>query len=353
MSKYVSVDTASPPGGDQNFLVGVVIEVDDKEGFRENYFKKVREFVRENSIEKPFPVIKSRTAIDNLPSYNVSEGMGSLVEDIISNPHISRINVSIGWYGTEAELDFKSKSENPINGNTFASNYLSQYFNIVALWRYHRSHEHNLAQKALVDNIQGHITKAWKYCGNQFDISMVPNGDLTYPSLSAADIIAYNIAGFLAGHSEDKFTNFPDLVEDYIINRRNWDTQPYIKAEAVNERYTDHIVPTLPYTIQDSIHYPHPVLFVHDDVLSGSDNSVLARTDFHAIARKWAYEKEGCVVNLKASRLPNTVRNDDVIVYTKGTDSSVPQLLQDLHPTKDISVIDSDELIDQLTGDNF
>lgn len=349
MSELVAVDTATPPGGDQYFNVGAVVEVSDTDKFREHYFDIIRSFVRENDLEIPFPVIKSRTAVERLPSYKIRDGMDGLVEDLIENPGISRINVAIGWYGQDVELEFKSDSENPVNKNTFASNYLSQFFNIVALWRYHRSHKQDLAKKALIDNVQGHVTKAWKYCGNTFDIDMVPNGDLTYPSISTADFIAYNLATFLSGIDEDKFTEFPDIAAEYIVNRRNWDTRPYVKAEAVNERYTDHIVPTLPYTIQDFLHYPHPVLFVHDEILSGQDKSMLTRSDFHAIARKWAYDNGGCVVNLKSDRLPNIAKNGDMIVYTKGTDPALPQLLQDLHPTKDLEVVDSDELIARLT----
>ncbi|WP_435196420.1 hypothetical protein [Natronomonas sp. EA1] len=348
MSEYVAVDTASPPGGDLFFTVGVVVEISDKDKFRSYYFEKIRNFLRTHQIEIPFPVIKARTIVDNLPSYEIRDGNQRLVQDLISNPGISRINISIGWYGADVQLGFKDSAN--LNGNTFASDYLEQYFNIVALWRYHKSHTQNLAPEALIDNVQGHITKAWKYCGNEFDLNFIPNGDLTYPSLSTADIIAYNLGTYLAGHEEDKLTNFPDIASEYIIQRRNWDVQPYIHAEAVNERYTDHIVPTLPYTIQDSIHYPHPVLFIHDEILSGEDKSVLPRTDFHAIARKWAYENDGCVVNLKPSRLPGILRSDDVIVYTKGSDSSVPRLLQDLHPTKELEIMDSDELIDELTS---
>lgn len=349
MSEFVAVDATSPPGSDLYFNVAVVVEIDDENEFRDHYFQKVREFLSKHEIELPFPVLKSRTVLENLPSYSMRDGFDGLVDDIIKNPGISRINVCIGWYSADVDLEFKD-SGNEINGNTFASNYLDQYFNIVALWRYHKAHDHDLAKRAYVDNISGHITKAWKYCGNEFNINMVPNGDLTYPSISTADIIAYNVGTFLAGHEEDKLTKFPELAEEFIIRRRNWDTSPYIHAEAVNERFTDHIVPTLPYTIQDPLHYPHPVLFVYDDILSSDDKSVLPRTDFHGIARKWAYENGGCVVNLAPSRLPSIVRNDDVIVYTKGSDSSVPELLQDLHPTKDLEIMDSDELFEELTS---
>lgn len=322
----------------------------DREQFRQWYFDAVSEFVGSHGIETPFNVIKSRTAVERLPSYSIRDGMDGLLEDLAANPAISRMNVAVGWYGTDVELEFKGKQENPINGNTFASDYLAQYFNVVALWRYHKSHDRNRADRALMDNVQGHVTKAWKYCGKTFDLNLVPNGDLIYPVISTADIVAYNLATFLSGHDEDKFTEFPALAEDFLINRRNNNTSPYIKAEFVNERLTDHIVPTLPYTIQDQLHYPHPVLFVHDEILTGDERGALARTDFHALARKWAHERTGCVVNLKPDRLPSVVQDGDTIVYTRGSDPSLPDLLQELHMSTDIDVIDSRELIERLSG---
>ncbi len=350
MADYVAVDTATPPGGDQFFTVGAVIEIDDLEAFRESYFDTISNFVDSNGLETPFKVIKSRTAVERLPSYQIRDRVDKLVDGLVANPGISRMNVAIGWYGTDVELEFKGDSENPINGNTFASNYLSQYFNIVALWRYHQSHDFERAETALIDNVQGHVTKAWKYCGKTFDMSLVPNGDLIYPSISTADIIAYNLATFLSGHEEDKFTNFPNLAEDFLIKRRDSSVSPYVKAEVVNERYTDHIVPTLPYTIQDQLHYPHPVLFVYDEILTEEHKGALDKTDFHALARKWAYKKEGCVVNLKPDRLPSIAQSKDKIVYTRGSDESLPDLLQGLHPTKHIEVIDSREMIRRLSS---
>jgi hypothetical protein len=57
MSELVAVDSTSPPGGDQNFVVGVVVEIDDVDEFRDNYFEAVRGFVRDYEIEIPFPSV--------------------------------------------------------------------------------------------------------------------------------------------------------------------------------------------------------------------------------------------------------------------------------------------------------
>lgn len=338
MTEFVAVDASSPPGGENFFTIGVAVEISDVETFRSYYFDVVEEFCEEYSLELPFPVLKSKFVVDNLPSYQIRDGMGDLFTDLVENPGISRIHVSVGWYNEEVELEYNGKE---LSGIEFAANHLNQYFPVVTLWRYHREHD-CVPDIAIIDNVQGHITKAWKYVGNEFDIRMIPHGDLTYPSLSTADILAYNLGRRMP--SDQPFLNYPEIAQEILIRNRSWDTQPYILGDVANERYTDHIVPALPYTIQAEAHHPHPVLFLHDTVLSGEGNEIIPQTDFHAFARKWAFENEGSVVALQPNRLPTIVRSGDSIIHTKGTDSSQAELFQELHPTKDIEVLDSEDL---------
>jgi hypothetical protein len=84
-------------------------------------------------------------------------------------------------------------------------------------------------------------------------------------------------------------------------------------------------------------------LFVYDEVLS--DNQILPETDFHAYCRKWALEREGSVVTWQQDRIPAIIYDDDVVVYTKGTDSSPIELLQELNPTREFDVMESGELL--------
>lgn len=349
MSEYVAIDTASPHGGTEYFLVGVAVEIGDRESFQKQYFDWVERFAEEYEIEIPFPVIKSRDIVDQLPSYEVRDRMNRLVKGLLRNSGISRINVSIGWYNEEVDFIFNDKD--PMRGINYTSKHLEQFFNAVTAWQYHRSHKHNLAQELWLDELQGHITKAWKYIGNEFDINIVPHGDQTYPALSVADILAYNTAGFLGGHDTSKFTEYPEVAEDWLVaQKEEANGSCYIHADFVNERETDHIVPTLPYTIQSSIHHPHPVLFVHDTVLSGDDRKILKKSDFHAFARKWAFEQGGCVVNLQTEQLSSVLRDGDKIVYTKGTGDERAKLFTELHPTKDVEILRSDELISTVLG---
>jgi hypothetical protein len=42
MSDYVAIDSATPPGGDQYFITGVVIEISDREQFQGDYTQRQR-----------------------------------------------------------------------------------------------------------------------------------------------------------------------------------------------------------------------------------------------------------------------------------------------------------------------
>ena len=63
----------------------------------------------------------------------------------------------------------------------------------------------------MLDSFSGKITKAWKYVGNEFDMTIVPKGDLTYPALSAADIIASGLSGMLP--DDEPYTEYSRMVD--------------------------------------------------------------------------------------------------------------------------------------------
>lgn len=342
----VAVDSSTPPGNDSLFLIGVAVEVDDKQKFRTWYHEFIRDFADQHGLDLPYPVLKSKTIVDRLASFDISKGIKALAEGIVQNPHISRLNVSIGWYADDVELGYSGETK---SGISFVSGQLESYFEIVTLWRYHRSHEYEIPTRALVDEAQGRITKAWKYVGHEFDIDMIPHGDLTYPSVSTADILGYYLGRIMP--NDAPFIEYDTPARTWLLKNRNQETEPYVTVDLVNERYTDHIVPDLPYTISREVHYPHPVVFLHDTVLSSDSNQILPQTDIHALARQWAAHRDGCVVGFHTDPLPRIVEDGDLIVYTKGTGSSEADTVQELHPTKELSVIDSTELADQVLGD--
>lgn len=344
MVQFVAADASKAEQGNRSFLVGVAIEVSNGGEFDEYYFDLVDSICERYTIDLGHNIVKARDLLNRVPSFSVRDADDTLVKGLVQNPAINRIHVCIGWYDEGVTIAEDSKTT---SGIVFANNHLIQYFPVVTLWRYHRVHPDwdDAPKEAWIDNVQGKITKAWKYVGNEFDVNIVPHGDVTYPSLSTADIIANHLARTLP--REKPFSELEDAAAGILINYVNG-PRPRINAESVNEEYSDHIVPKHRYSIQSELHFPHPVLFIYDEMFADFDQGVLPETDFHAYARKWAQENIGCVVSLEPHRLPSIVRSGDRIVYTRGTNPDVCELLRDLNPSKDIEILDSDTLLEEI-----
>jgi len=340
---HVAVDASKPVNDDRLYNLGIAIEVSDNEEFEEYYFEKVGEFCEEYDINLPFDVIKGGLLSDRLPSYEYTEAISYLSEKLVKNPGISRIHMCLGWYSDSVSLPFHS--DNSINGVKFASNHLSQYFPIVTLWRYHYSNDYGLPDVAYVDNVQGKITKAWKYTGKQFELNLIPNADITYPSVSTADILSYNISSLLP--NDEPFSELKNIAGSWLINNKNKSVDPYVSDEAVNSNFSDHIVPEYGYNIKSEIHYPHPTIYVVDDIFGEVDGEI-EKTGIHAMARKYAYENRGCVVNVHAPTLPASINDEDVILYTQGSNVDRAELYGGLDPSLDLEVVESSEIEDKL-----
>ncbi|MHB8604588.1 MAG: hypothetical protein ACYDCK_04970 [Thermoplasmatota archaeon] len=208
----------------------------------------------------------------------------------------------------------------------------------MTLWRYHASnHHHGVPSEAWLDNFSGRVTKAWKYVGKEFDLNTVPHGDLTYPSISTADILASSLARMMP--ADVPFAQFENIAVRWLIDHKSEGC--YVTTDSVNELDEDHIVPTLPHAVRAELHHPHPVLFVYDELFAKEDKDAIENSEFHALARKWAFNKHGCVVRIVPGQFPTVVRRQDRIVFTPGSDSKICQALADLNPTKRIEVEDS------------
>ena len=346
MAEFVAVDASDTDRGGVYFNVGVVLEISGGTEFDEHYNQVVGEFCEEYDIDLAHHLIKTDDILNRVPSYAISEAADNLVEKLLQNPAIESIYACIGWFDDDVKLNWK---EEEISGMNFAKNRLAHTFPIVALWKFHSYFRYDerrtdLPTEAWIDNVQGKIMGAWKYVGNEFDIRMVPHGDTTYPSLSTADIVAGHLARTLP---TDRALNELHKAAYGYLNSNSIDNTE-IQAEFVNEEDRDQIVPDFPYSIQTELFYPHPVLFLHDEMFAETKQEVLPYTDFHAYARRWAQEEAGCVVKLQPHQLPSLVRDDDQIVYTKGSDTEVCHLLQELNPTKDVTVTSSEDFINQV-----
>lgn len=347
MAEFIAADSSKYQGEDGVYLVGVALEVTSGSQFDDYYFTQVEEFSNNYNIELGHNIIKSSDVLNRVPSFEITKAYDDILKRLTNNPAIENIHISIGWYDDDVTL---GKNGDEISGIRYTDDYLSQFFPIVALWDYHRNTADwdDVPKEAWLDNVQGKITKAWKYVGNQFDLNIVPHGDSTYPSLSTADIIANNLARTLP--KDKDYEELDSAAHGTLTGEYIDDTGPRVNAESVSESHddSDHIVPTHRYSIQSELHFPHPVMFIYDDVFKDLDRPVLPQTDFHAYARKWAQDNAGCVVKMEPHRLPSVVKSGDHIVYTRGTSTNIPDLLKDLNPSKDIHTLDSDDFLEEM-----
>lgn len=345
MVEFVSADATLQDHGNKAFLVGIALEIENGSDFDDYYFSEMRKFCGEYDLNPAFPIVKSEYLLNNIPSYKIREASEDLAKRVLQNPAIRRVHAVIGWFD-KADVEVGEKSET-MSGIRFMKSHLQQYFPIITLWDYHRTHESfgEVPDEGWVDSVQGRITKAWSYVGNEFDMKIVPHGDITYPSLSTADYLAGHLARTLP--KAKNLDELEDSAAGWLIEYSLDDDDVYVHANSVNQEDEEYIVPDYPYTIKGEQHYPHPVLFIHSDMFGNRDADVLAKTDFHAFSRQWGHENAGCVVNLRADRLPAIAESGDRIVFTS---DGVPQecsLLKELNPTRDIDLMTKEGLMEK------
>lgn len=350
MVEFVSVDSTLADYGDKAFLIGVSLEVDNGSDFDEYYFETISQFCESYDIDIAFPVVKSEFLLRQIPGYQMRIGTEELAKKLILNPAIRRLHITIGWFNQDS-VEVGDRGET-MSGIRFLNNHLQQYFPIIALRDYYRQFQRfgDIPDEAWVDSVQGRTTKAWFEMGTQFDMNIVPHGDVTYPSIATADYLAAHLKRTLP--RSKSVNEMANAAKGWAMGKRNEADKPedetaFIEANSVNETDAESIVPDFSHRIKGEQHYPHPVMFVYDDTFAHLDNDVLPKTDFHSYARQWAQERSGCVVNFRADRLPDIVQSGDRIVFTSEEIPHVCRQLQRLNPSKDIMLMTSDGLIDK------
>lgn len=350
MVEFVAVDTTLADYGDKAFLIGIALEVDNGTEFDRHYKKTIKTFSDDYNFDLAFPVADSEHLLRQIPGYEMRDATEALAKNLLLNPAIRRIHITIGWFD-QSEATVGNTNES-ISGIRFLNNHLQQYFPVVTLWDYHKQFERfgDVPNEAWLDSLQGKTTNAWFYVGHKFDqVNIVPYGDITYPSIATADYLATHLRRTLPRNKN--LDELADAAAGWTIGKIDEtdlteEEAPYVQANEVNQSNESDIVPEFNHRIKGENHYPHPVMFIYDDTFSQLDNDVLPKTDFHSYARRWAQEHSGSVVNFRADRLPNIVQDEDRIVFTSEEIPTVCKRLRRLNPTKDIGIQSSDGLME-------
>lgn len=338
MDSIVAVDAATKGSGDRRCLIGVAIVVTDREEFRRNYVESTSELYGEYGIDRENEVIKSDHLSRNVPSYRLTEVRDRIGREILDTESIGRINTTICWHETEVDTPIGS-----FDGGEFVNRFVKPYFPVVTLWQYHRSQlEYDPVETAMVDDFSGKITKAWKYVGNEFDLTVVPKGDLTYPELSAADIVASALESVLP--DDEPYTEYDRYVDGWLLDRLPNTDDQYVQTDFVShesdEWTIDHIKPHK-YDVRPHLSYPHPVIFLEESVLSGKDREAIDRSQLLGYLCTVARNMGGCVTKFDVDTFPFTVRSGDYVVYNPARPEKA-KTLRNLHPSTDITLVSAD-----------
>jgi len=344
MVEFVAVDAASADRGSQFFNVGVLIEISGGTEFDEHYFSTIDSICEAYDIRTRHKVLKSNDIQKQTPSYDIPAAREQVVKGILTNPAIQHIYVTIGYCEDEISppwYDGKKK------GSTFTKGWMAQLFEILTLWRYSDyRYDHLRPEDAWIDDVSGKICPAWSQANRDYDLSIAPHGDRTYPSLASADVLAGYLSRTLPLNKD--LDELSDSAYGTLMGEAEEEgVQLELEVADINSEHEDTIVPHHPYQIGGELHYPRPVLFVYSDDFESSPGKVLSGTDFYSHVRKWAYENRGCFKIMQEHEFSENVRDGDAIAYTAADTPSVCETLVRLNQGKEIELLSANDLAEQ------
>lgn len=341
MVRFFASDATFVDQGHRSFLVGVTLDIENGTEFDDYYFDTIKEICVEYDIEVRNSVLDASSLLSQVRSYELRDAQDDLFEGLLNNPAINEVHATIGWF-----LDEVIIGGDELSGKSFTERHLCQYFPVVAAWDHYNHVDWDTAPDEIwVDNVQDRITKAWKILCDHLDtVNVVPHGDRTYPSIATADVLANHIGRLLPRDKDFKELHksaYPMLIEAVGESES-------VSTDYVNEEDSDYLVPKYDYSIRSQLYWPHPVYFVHDQHFGSNNRNALQETEFHGVLRREAQENGGCVVGLDPNQLPGIVKDGDTIVYTKGTDTNIPEILRDFNPTTEVSIRSSEDVITEF-----
>lgn len=241
-------------------LVSLTLEVGNPKEFRSEYFDIMESNLEEYGLGAE-RVYKYDHLKNHIPSFDLSDVVDNITKDLLSSEHIEKIQIT-RTYTPDPVITWKGE----IEGLDFADDILSQYYDVVSTWKHLRNNPES-PKNIILDDIQGKITECWKYVGKTSEnLKICPHGDMTYPAISACDLIC----SFIKLHIHPpKTENIHKTLEEL--------TSSFLNTDSVYEEDDlEKMIPTLHYSIKPINFYPHPLFLIErgkmsKDIVKGSD----------------------------------------------------------------------------------
>lgn len=331
-NNLVAADASKSEHGNFFNLIGVAVAFENYHKFRDEYFEIVESFVEKYNLNFNHNVLKTADLAKNIPTYTLKEAKKELVEQILRSEHISTIYITETYIKKSISL-----FDDEIKGVVFVRNHLSQYYPIIPLWRYYYNYPTRKNGHTVVDNIQGKITKAWKYVGmSSSKLSVIPHGDQTHPCLSAADLIG----GYISSEIFPSYkTNIYETLKDI--------TSAYVKTEFIGDTFKDHLVPDYRYGLNVETLFPHPIILIKSNQLN---NKNIQETELFKLLLMYAEKQGGCVIFEDMDNHHRILKDGDLIVCTDDDAFSEISKIKALDRRRGYDVLDLDMAYELLEG---
>ncbi|MXR52050.1 hypothetical protein GRX03_10620 [Halovenus sp. WSH3] len=344
-SLVVRFDSERPGGAS---LLSVAVAVKDIDDFDESYKEVISEKKEKYNIRVPFEVIKNKDINRWVADWRIDEARVDIATSLLDINSVETIQITETYFEPSWVDIYKDDdhSHNRINAQELLTGKLSSYYNLVSIWQYldnDGSRPTENRNNILTDDFTGKYNKMWSELGDQSEhLNIVPNGDQTYPLLSAADIIM----GYLEQEVYPLFAqNIYEHLREYYDDGSNSDAWIDADGLSTSQEYEfERMIPSRNETIRRSQHYPKPTIYIDRGNVGKKEMESL---DAMRYACDYAYRKRGCVKSLDMKIDRHYISEGDVLVALDRETDKLTRLSQ---LNKDVELIVGDEAIEYFEG---
>ncbi|UVE50620.1 hypothetical protein KU306_01595 [Haloferax larsenii] len=317
-SLVVRFDSKRPGGAS---LLSVAVAVDDIDDFDNSYFELMDDMKDKYRIRTPSTVVKNKDINRWVADWKVEDARVDIATSLLDIPSVETIQITETYFEPMWVDIYKDDdhSHERINAQDLLTGKLASYYNLVSIWKYvNKSGRRptDTRKNILTDDFTGKYNRMWSELGEASNhLNIVPNGDQTYPLLSAADILM----GYLEQEVYPLFEkNIYEHLREYYNEQS--DSDAWIDSDSVNagsDYEFERMIPLRDEGIRRAQHYPKPTIYIDRGNVGRKE---LESLDVMKYACQYAQENRGCVKAFDQTEDKYFISEGDIIVLLEGAD---------------------------------
>ena len=315
-------------------ILGVAVEINDYQKFRQRYFEVIYNLKSKYNLANLPKIVKKKIVSKYIPSYNQRDFIKDIVEELIFHETVSFIQIT-ETYIKEEEIIIPF-SHKKINRCEFVRNYLSHYYPLVPVWKYFKNRS-NPTKTVAMDHIDGKISLVWSEVGRQAEkLFIVPHGDETYPGISLCDLICEYVRRMVKEIRAKEIENF--FKRELGID--------YLKADFVSD--LNLLAPKYPHSINPYNFYPHPIIFIYYSDIGFKQDSkrIIEDSGLFKEVLEVAENIGGCATFFDPVNHQPILKDGDIIICLDEESQNKAKVLQKLNKLEDLKILSPDEFWD-------